>query len=287
MDYNGLYNKILSKQSFLCVGLDPDMSLIPTHLNQLEFPLFEFNKEIIDATAPYAVAFKLNLAFYECEGLKGWQQFEMTADYIRGNYPDQFLIADAKRGDIGNTAKKYAAAFFEQNDFDAVTIAPYMGQDSVEPFLDYEGKWAIVLALTSNPSSSDFETLEISGNNNPLFKEVISRTMEWGTKDNIMFVCGATKAQKLTEIREICPENFLLVPGVGAQGGSVEEVSAYGMNNRCGLLINASRSVIFAYKDKKTGNNAGINFSKDAAEAAALLASEMKCALIKRGVTLQ
>lgn len=287
MEYNQLYDRIKAKQSFLCVGLDPDMSLIPNHIKQLQFPLFEFNKEIIDATAPYAVAFKLNLAFYECEGLKGWQQFEMTAGYIRKNYPDQFIIADAKRGDIGNTAKKYAAAFYEQNDFDAVTIAPYMGQDSVEPFLDYKGKWAIVLALTSNPSSSDFETLEISGNKDPLYKEVIKKTMEWGTKNNIMFVCGATKAQKLTEIREICPDNFLLVPGVGAQGGSVEEVSAYGMNNRCGLLINASRSVIFAYKDKKTGNDAGLNFSKDAQKAAALLASEMKSALVKRGVILQ
>ncbi|MDO9680852.1 MAG: orotidine-5'-phosphate decarboxylase [Bacteroidales bacterium] len=287
MDYNQLYNRIKAKQSFLCVGLDPDISLIPVHLKEFEFPLFEFNKEIIDATAQYAVAFKLNLAFYECEGLKGWQQFEMTANYIRKNYPAQFLIADAKRGDIGNTAKKYAAAFFEQNEFDAVTIAPYMGRDSVAPFLEYKGKWAIVLALTSNQSSSDFETLEVTGENNPLYKEVIKKTMEWGTKENIMFVCGATKAEKLTEIRSICPDNFLLVPGVGAQGGSVEEVSAYGMNSRCGLLINASRSIIFAYKDKKTGDNTGINFSKDAAEAADFLASEMKCALIKRGVILQ
>lgn len=287
MDYNQLYNRILAKQSFLCVGLDPDMSLIPHSVRNLEYPLFEFNKEIIDATAPYAVAFKLNLAFYECEGLKGWEQFEMTASYIREHYPAQLIIADAKRGDIGNTAKKYAAAFFEKTDFDAVTIAPYMGRDSVDPFLEYDGKWAVILALTSNSSSSDFETLNISGSEVPLYSEVIRKSMEWGSIDNTMFVCGATKAEKLTQIREICPDHFLLVPGVGAQGGSVEQVSLYGMNSKCGLLINASRSVIFAYKDKKTGDNTGLNFAKDAADAASTLASEMKCALIRRGVILQ
>lgn len=287
MDYSQLYNQIVTKNSFLCVGLDPDLSLIPAHIRGLKYPLFEFNKEIIDSTAPFAVAFKLNLAFYECEGALGWTQFEMTADYIRKNYPDQFIIADAKRGDIGNTAKKYASAFFEKADFDAVTLAPYMGRDSVIPFLHFDGKWSVILALTSNSSSSDFETLSISDDGDTLYSHVIKRAMEWGSINNTMFVCGATKAENLSRIREFCPDHFLLVPGVGAQGGTVDEVSRYGMNKKCGLLINASRSVIFAYKDKKTGENTGLNFSKYAAEAASVLASEMKDALIQKGVILQ
>lgn len=252
MTYNELYQQIIKKHSFLCVGLDSDLELIPEHLKSSKNPIFEFNKAIIDATASYAVAYKPNTAFYEAEGIHGWDQLEMTIRYIRGIYPDIMVIADAKRGDIGNTAKQYAKAFFEKMNCDAVTVSPYMGRDSIEPFLEYGGKWSIVLALTSNNSAADFETNIIvnendeSGMDTQLYKNVIRKTMTWGSKENTMFVVGATRPESLKEIREICPDHFLLIPGVGKQGGSVEEVAKYGLNSNCGLLINSSRGIIFA-----------------------------------------
>lgn len=266
MDYNQLYEQIRKKKSFLCVGLDTDPQLLPECVKDRENAIFEFNKAIVDATAAYAVAYKPNLAFYEAEGADGVRQLEMTVRYIRENYPDMFIIADAKRGDIGNTAQRYARAFFERMDFDAVTLAPYMGRDSVEPFLKYEGKWAVVLALTSNKSAEDFETLPLEGGM-PLFERVIRETMTWGNRDNIMFVTGATRPEHLGVIRKYCPDNFFLVPGVGAQGGTVEEVAKYGLNDKCGILVNSSRGIIFADKSE--------NFAQVAGEKARELAMKM------------
>lgn len=220
MNKQQLFENIKRKQSFLCVGLDTDIKKIPEHLLKEEDPIFAFNKAIIDATQDLCIAYKPNLAFYESMGVKGWIAFEKTVNYIKQNYPDQFIIADAKRGDIGNTAALYARAFFETFDFDAVTLAPYMGEDSVKPFLAYEGKWSIILALTSNASSSDFETIK-DEHGTPLFENVIRRSRHWGTPVNTMYVVGATKAEKLTEIRAVAPRHFLLVPGVGAQGGKI------------------------------------------------------------------
>lgn len=279
MNYIELYNRILAKKSFLCVGLDPDMAKLPQHLLKLENPIFEFNKAIIDATAKYAVAYKPNCAFYEAEGVEGWKQFEMTVAYIKKNYPEILVIADAKRGDIGNTAKKYAQCFFKSMDCDAVTLAPYMGADSINPFLEYEGKWAVVLALTSNKSADDFEQLKTYDDNaadedfdvEPLFSRIIRKVMTFGTKDNIMFVVGATRPEKLAEIREYCPDNFLLVPGVGAQGGTVADVAKYGLNDHCGLLVNSSRGIIFA--------SSGEDFAEAAASAAKELADQMAAVL--------
>jgi orotidine-5'-phosphate decarboxylase len=244
MTANELFARIQEKQSFLCVGLDTDLKKIPQHLLTAEDPAFEFNKAIIDATAPYTVAYKPNAAFYEAMGIDGWKTLSKTVDYIRKNYPEIFIIADAKRGDIGNTSKMYAQAFFEQMDFDAVTIAPYMGADSVTPFLEYKDKWAIVLALTSNGSAYQFQTAQKDGK--PLYQAVMEEMMEISTPDNMMFVVGATKADKLQELRSFCPDNFFLVPGVGAQGGSAEEVIAHGSNDHGGLLINSSRAILFA-----------------------------------------
>lgn len=263
MTYDRLYQNILKKKSFLCVGLDSSTDLIPEHLRSLTNPLFEFNKAIIDATAQYAVAYKPNLAFYEAEGPLGLQQFEMTVSYIKSNYPDILVIADAKRGDIGNTAKRYAEAFFGRIDCDAVTLSPYMGRDSIQPFLDYEGKWAVILALTSNPSYEDFEP--------DIYEKVIRKSLEWGTKENIMFVAGATRAEKLSDIRKLCPDHFLLVPGVGAQGGSLQEVAKYGLNDHCGLLVNSSRGILYADR--------GVHFAKAAEGQARALAEEMKAIL--------
>lgn len=265
MNYTELYNQIKKKKSFLCVGLDSDPSLLPDCVKNSEYPIFTFNKAIIDATAPYTVAYKPNTAFYEAEGVKGWQQLEMTIKYLNDNYPNIFIIADAKRGDIGNTAKRYAKCFFENMNCHAVTLAPYMGQDSVQPFLDYKGKWSIVLALTSNASATNFETLNVG--EIPLYEQVIKTTMQWGTKEEIMFVVGATRPEKLAEIRKYCPDNFLLVPGVGAQGGTVAEVAKYGLNSHCGLLVNSSRGIIFADKTE--------NFAKVAGEKAKELALQM------------
>lgn len=241
-----LFENIKRKKSFLCVGLDTDLQKIPEHLFDSENAMFEFNKAIIDATADLCVAYKPNLAFYESVGLEGWKVLEQTVDYIRTNYPDQFLIADAKRGDIGNTSKMYARTFFGNLDFDTVTVAPYMGEDSVTPFLSYEGKWVTLLALTSNKGAYDFQFIENKENGKKLYEQVLEQSKQWGNPDNMMYVVGATKAEMIKNIRQIIPDNFLLVPGIGAQGGSLEEVCKYGMNPHCGLLVNSSRAIIYA-----------------------------------------
>ncbi len=272
MNSKELYGNILKKRSFLCVGLDSDPSLFPLQFSSYVNPIFEFNKAIIDATHQYAVAFKPNLAFYEAEGAKGWEQLEKTVEYIKKIDPSIFIIADAKRGDIGNTASRYANAFFERMNFDAVTLAPYMGRDSVDPFLKFDSKWAIILALTSNPSAMNFEMQKLISDDPielhiPLYRKVIETAMEWGTCDNTMFVVGATRPEKLGEIRQYCPNHFFLVPGVGTQGGTIAEVAKYGMNNQCGLLVNISRNIIFA--------GTGKDFDCVAAEKAKEAAFEM------------
>jgi len=242
-----LFENIQRKKSFLCVGLDTDVNKIPEHLfDESDDAIFEFNKAIIDATADLCVAYKPNLAFYESLGLEGWEVLERTVDYIRENYPDQFIIADAKRGDIGNTSAMYARTFFGNMEFDSVTVAPYMGEDSVTPFLTYEGKWVTLLALTSNKGAYDFQFMKDAETGERLFEKVLKTSLNWGTDENMMYVVGATKAEMLTEIRSIIPEHFLLVPGVGAQGGSLEEVAKYGLNSTCGLLVNSSRQIIYA-----------------------------------------
>ncbi len=246
MNARQLYNQIREKQSYLCVGLDTDIDKIPRFLADMEYPLFEFNKRIIKATAELAVAYKPNMAFYESLGAAGQMSLEMTVNYIRTHYPEIFIIADAKRGDIGNTSKMYASAFFRNFDFDAVTVAPYMGMDSVTPFLGYHEKWVILLALTSNEGAEDFQFQKMDGKHEYLFERVIRTSSKWGNTDNMMYVVGATKAEWLKRIRKIIPDHFLLIPGVGAQGGSLEEVSKAGLNSQCGLLVNASRSIIYA-----------------------------------------
>ena len=266
MNKQQLIDNISRKKSFLCVGLDTDVDKIPEHLFDVtDDPIFEFNKQIIDATSDLCVAYKPNLAFYESIGLEGWDVLERTVDYIRTNYPDQFIIADAKRGDIGNTSAMYARTFFGNMDFDAVTIAPYMGEDSVAPFLTYENKWAIVLALTSNKGASDFQYIEEDGEK--LFEKVLKTSKKWGTDENMMFVVGATKAEMLAEIRKIIPTHFLLVPGIGAQGGSLQEVAKYGMTDECGLLINSSRQIIYASSET--------DFAEKAREEALKVQQEM------------
>ena len=235
-----LVENIRRKGSFLCVGLDTDIKKIPEHLLREENPIFAFNKAIIDATAPYCVAYKPNLAFYESLGVEGWLAFEETVKYIKANYPDQFIIADAKRGDIGNTSKMYARSFFEHLDIDAVTVAPYMGEDSVTPFLGYEGKWVILLALTSNKGSHDFQFMK-EADGKRLFENVITKSQGWAGPEEMMYVVGATQGEMFKDIRAVAPDSFLLVPGVGAQGGSLEEVAKYGMIDDCGLLVNSSR----------------------------------------------
>ena len=245
-----LISLIEKKKSFLCVGLDSDINKIPSHLLSEEDPVFEFNKQIIDATLPYTVAYKPNLAFYESNGINGLISLKKTMDYLAQFKGECFTIADAKRGDIGNTSEQYAKAFLDPKgdfNFDSMTIAPYMGEDSVKPFTIYEDKWVILLALTSNKGANDFQFIE-DKEGQPLFEKVLTKSQEWGTKDNLMFVCGATQASMFTRIRELAPESFLLVPGVGAQGGSLEEVSKYGMTKDCGLLVNSSRAIIFADK---------------------------------------
>ena len=271
MNRKELYQQIQAKKSMLCVGLDVDYNKMPEHVKALakkgevaiKGELFkgtarsivEFNKAIVDATAAHCVAYKPNLAFYECYGIDGMKALDATVDYIRTHYPEIFLIADAKRGDIGNTAKMYAKAFFEEMDFDAVTIAPYMGADSVTPFLEYKDKWAIVLALTSNASAFQFQLAQKDGK--PLYQAVMEEMMAISTPDNMMFVVGATKADKLEELRSFCPDNFFLVPGVGAQGGSAEEVIAHGANDHGGLLINSSRGILFADSTEDYAKGAG------------------------------
>ena len=270
-----LIDNILRKQSFLCVGLDTDILKIPKHLLTEEDPIFAFNRAIIDATAPYCIAYKPNLAFYEAMGVKGWVAFEKTIQYIRTHYPDQFIIADAKRGDIGNTSKLYARTFFETVDVDAVTVAPYMGEDSVTPFLGYEGKWVILLALTSNKGSQDFQTAYIqedSAEGERLFERVLRKSQEWANEDALMYVVGATQGKAFEDIRKIVPNHFLLVPGIGAQGGSLEEVCRYGMTEDCGLIVNSSRAIIYADSTER--------FAEVAAERAKEVQQEMAKYLI-------
>lgn len=241
MNRKYLIQQIREKRTYLCVGLDTDIEKIPTHLQSHSDAVFEFNKKIIEATKDLCVAYKINTAFYEANGVRGWEAMKKTVEYIPSTH---FKIADAKRGDIGNTSHQYAKAFFETIPFDAITVAPYMGKDSVEPFFDYENKWAIVLGLTSNEGSKDFQQQRI--NENFLYEEVIHKTAKWGTKENLMFVVGATKANDIELIRKIIPDHFLLIPGVGFQGGNLSEVSKYGLNKDCGLLVNVSRAIIYA-----------------------------------------
>jgi len=248
MNSRDLLRHIVKKRSFLCVGLDTEVDKIPSFLLSETDPVFEFNRRIIDATHHYAVAYKPNVAFYECNGAKGWNSLEKTVGYIKENHPEILLIADAKRGDIGNTSKMYARAFLENMPFDAITVAPYMGEDSVTPFLSYKEKWVIILALTSNRGADDFQYHNEDGIK--LFERVLSVSQRWGNTDNTMYVVGATRAEMLKDIRKIVPDHFLLVPGVGAQGGSLEEVAKFGMNSRCGLLVNSSRGIIFADNSK-------------------------------------
>ncbi len=249
MNYLELFEKIVKKQSFLCVGLDTEIEKIPQFLMKENDPVFEFNKRIVEATHKYTVAYKPNIAFYECNGSKGWISLEATVRYIKNNYPDIFLIADAKRGDIGNTSKMYAKGFLENMPFDAITVAPYMGEDSVTPFLSYKDKWCVLLSLTSNKGADDFQYHNEDGIK--LFERVLSVSQKWGNINNLMYVVGATRAEMLKDIRRIAPDHFLLVPGVGAQGGSLEEVARYGMNSKCGLLVNSSRGIIFADNSEK------------------------------------
>ena len=256
MNRQELVKQIKEKRSFLCVGLDSDIKKLPACLQDSDDAIFEFNKAIIDATAPYTVAYKPNLAFYEAQGIKGWISFEKTVEYLRTNYPEQFIIADAKRGDIGNTSSLYARSFFEEVKVDALTVAPYMGKDSVSPFLEYEGFWTIVLALTSNPGSHDFQLTEDS-EGEKLYEKVLKTSQQWGSDENMMYVVGATQGKAFENIRRIVPNHFLLVPGVGAQGGSLEEVCKYGMNSDCGLLVNASRAIIFADSSENFATVAG------------------------------
>ena len=256
MNRQQLINEIFTKKSFLCVGLDTDINKIPEHLKKEEDPIFAFNKAIIDATAPYCVAYKPNLAFYECYGLKGMIAFEKTIKYLKESHPNHFIIADAKRGDIGNTSKMYAQTFFEEYNLDSVTVAPYMGEDSVKPFLEYDGKWVILLALTSNKGSHDFQLTE-DKQGERLFEKVLKKSQEWGTTENLMYVVGATQGKMFEDIRRIAPNHFLLVPGVGAQGGSLQEVCKYGMTKDCGLLVNSSRGIIYASKDEDFAEIAG------------------------------
>lgn len=275
-----LINQIRIKKSFLAVGLDVDLTKIPPHLLELEDPIFEFNKAIIDATHDLAVAYKPNTAFYEAYGIKGWISLQKTINYINENFPDIFTIADAKRGDIGNTSSMYAKAFFEDLNFDSVTVAPYMGKDSVEPFLAFENKHTIMLALTSNEGAFDFQTLNVDGTRGgaerseakELYKQVLETSKTWKNSENLMYVVGATKAEYFTEIRKIVPDSFLLVPGVGAQGGSLSEVCKYGMNANVGLLINSSRAIIYASKGTDFVEKARAEALKMQQEMAAILA---------------
>ena len=259
MNRQQLVEVIKQRKTFLCVGLDTDIKKIPAHLLTAEDPIFDFNKAIIDATAPFCMAFKPNLAFYESLGVKGWVAFEKTIKYLKANYPQHFIIADAKRGDIGNTSAMYARSFFEELDIDSLTVAPYMGEDSVSPFLGYEGKWVILLALTSNKGSHDFQ-LTADADGERLFEKVLRTSRKWAGADKMMYVVGATQGQAFEGIRQIVPDSFLLVPGIGAQGGSLEAVCKYGMTKECGLIVNSSRAIIYASN--------GDDFAEAAAKAA-------------------
>ncbi len=279
MNHQQLTGLIQKKRSFLCIGLDSDPEKIPPHLRSFDDPVFEFNRAIIDATIDFAVAYKPNMAFYESEGLKGWKSLQKTISYLRNFKDSVFTIADAKRGDIGNTSERYAKAFLaEPSDgfgFDAITVAPYMGEDSVKPFLKYPDKWVVLLALTSNPGAFDFQTEKLE-NGHTVFETVIQKSLGWGTSENMMYVVGATKAEMLADIRKIIPDHFLLVPGIGAQGGSLEEVAGYGMIKNCGLLVNSSRGIIYASNQT--------NFAEAAQEEAFLLKYQMEQLLSFHGV---
>ncbi len=275
MTTEDIYRQIVKKKSFLCVGLDSEYEKIPAFLKNDPDPVFAFNKAIVDATAPFSVSYKPNLAFYESRGLKGWESLEKTVNYIKKKYPEIFVIADAKRGDIGNTSKMYAQAFFENLPFDAVTVAPYMGEDSVSPFLSYPGKFVILLALTSNKGANDFQFFENPGKEK-LFEKVLKTSQNWAGSDRMMYVVGATRAEMLTDVRTIVPHHFLLVPGVGAQGGSLSEVAKYGMNSKCGLIVNSSRAIIFADTTEK--------FAERAWEEAKKVQMEMETLLIARNM---
>ncbi len=267
-----LINQVFTKKSFLCVGLDTDIKKIPQHLLQEDDPLFAFNKAIIDATAPYCVAYKPNLAFYEAFGVKGMMSFEHTVKYLKKYYPSHFIIADAKRGDIGNTSMMYARTFFEEYNVDSLTVAPYMGEDSITPFLEYDGKWVVLLALTSNIGSHDFQLTE-DHQGERLFEKVLRTSQQWGNTENMMYVVGATQGKMFEDIRRIVPDHFLLVPGVGAQGGSLQDVCKYGINKDCGLLVNSSRGIIYA--------STGEDFAQAAARSAQKLQKEMETELAK------
>lgn len=256
MNRSELVNQIKTKRSFLCVGLDTDLKKVPQHILNEEDPIFAFNKAIIDATAPYCVSYKPNLAFYEAFGVKGLISFEKTIKYLKENYPNHFIVADAKRGDIGNTSAMYARTFFDEYDVDSLTVAPYMGEDSVTPFLGYKDKWVILLALTSNKGSHDFQLTE-DKDGVRLFEKVLKKSQEWGNDENMMYVVGATQGQMFEDIRKVAPTHFLLVPGVGAQGGSLQEVCKYGMIKDCGLLVNSSRGIIYASHDEDFAEVAG------------------------------
>jgi len=273
MNKQQLFENIKRKKSFLCVGLDTDIKKIPQHLLNDEDPIFAFNKAIIDATADYCVAYKPNAAFYESVGMKGIAALEKTIAYISEKYPDQFIILDAKRGDIGNTSEMYARSAFEHLNASAITVAPYMGEDSVKPFLVYEGKWVIVLALTSNKGSQDFQFMQDTDGER-LFEKVMRTTQKWATEDQLMFVVGATQGKMFTDIRKVSPNHFLLVPGVGAQGGSLQDVAEYGMNDTCGLLVNSSRQIIFAAADDTFAQAAGVEARKVQQEMEALLVAK-------------
>lgn len=274
MNHIKLFENIVKKHSFLCVGLDSEIEKIPSFLLKEKDPVFEFNKRVIDATHKYTVVYKPNVAFYECYGAKGWTSLERTVRYLKENYPDIFVIADAKRGDIGNTSKMYAKAFLENMSFDAITVAPYMGEDSVTPFLSYNDKWVVLLALTSNKGADDFQYHNEDGIK--LFQRVLSVSQKWGTINNMMYVVGATRAEMLKDIRKIVPNHFILVPGVGAQGGSLEDVARYGMNSKCGLLVNSSRGIIFADNSE--------NFDKVAGEKSQEIQIEMEKYLTERNL---
>lgn len=276
MTADQIFEQIRVKKSFLCIGLDTDLSKIPQHILACDDPIFEFNKAIIDATADLVVAVKPNLAFYEVHGAAGWNSLSKTLKYIRENYPELFLIADAKRGDITSTAKMYARTFFQTLDCDAITVAPYMGKDSVTPFLDYKNKWVILLALTSNASFSDFQMIESKASGKRVFEEVIEKSALWGNPYNTMYVVGATRAELFIDIRKVAPNNFLLVPGVGEQGGSLKDIAQYGLNSKCGLLVNSSRGIIYADSTER--------FADAAKQKANLLQREMEKILLTAGL---
>ncbi len=274
MTLNDIILEIKKKESFLCVGLDTDINKIPDFFKNISDPIFAFNKAIIDATAPYAIAFKPNVAFYEAYGTKGWESLQKTAQYIKTTYPNIFLIADAKRGDIGNTSTQYAKAFFEKLPFDAITVSPYMGSDSIQPFLEYKNKFVIILALTSNTGAYDFQYFK--QDNQYLFERVLQISQKWADYNQIMYVIGATQAEMLKTIRNIVPHHFLLIPGIGTQGGNLDQVAQYGINQQCGLIVNSSRSIIFASNNK--------NFDAEAAYQAKLLQQEMRKILLKYNI---